>query len=317
MTRNIELDILKGLLIIFVVIGHTDIVIPYRFNMPAFFLISGYLTKNYSFSMNKVFKFFVPYLCYSILFYLIFTPEPLLKNIIRTLYGGRLNTLVYSYPYWFINAFAIVNIIFGIFFDKSLKIGKVLNVNYTTIIFLFSYILIHTHLFRILPYPLPMSIDCALGGYVFYYLGFKLKKVDLINNRKYLTILIIPFAFIILNRFLDLNYRFNMKAMSYHSIWLDLLIPCSFVYLLYIISVLLKKISYISNLLVKVGSSSMTIFYIHAAILYILKNEITTVMNVAITIVIGVVVHKLLTRFEFSRFLFLGQIKKRINPIRI
>ena len=81
--RNIELDILRGLLIIFVVIGHTNIKIPYLdvfwFHMPAFFLISGYLTKQWSFSKSKLIKFFVPYLCYSIVFYLIFSPKPLLK----------------------------------------------------------------------------------------------------------------------------------------------------------------------------------------------------------------------------------------------
>ena len=50
MGRNIELDILKGIMIIFVVIGHTSIKIPffdiYWFHMPAFFLISGYLAKK-------------------------------------------------------------------------------------------------------------------------------------------------------------------------------------------------------------------------------------------------------------------------------
>ena len=50
MERNIELDILKGIMMIFVVIGHTNITIPYFdvywFHMPAFFLISGYLAKK-------------------------------------------------------------------------------------------------------------------------------------------------------------------------------------------------------------------------------------------------------------------------------
>ena len=141
MKRNIELDILKGLLIIFVVIGHTDVVIPYRFNMPAFFLISGYLTKKWSFGKSKLVKFFVPYLCYSIVFYLIFSPEPLHKNLVRTLYGGRLNTLPYSYPYWFINAFALVNLGFGAIVGKSVKLGKEIAIDYTTILFFISYII--------------------------------------------------------------------------------------------------------------------------------------------------------------------------------
>lgn len=49
--RKPEFDILKGILIIFVVIGHSSIHIPYInffwFHMPAFFMITGYLTKKW------------------------------------------------------------------------------------------------------------------------------------------------------------------------------------------------------------------------------------------------------------------------------
>ena len=51
MVRKVEFDILKGILIIFVVIGHTNLKIPYFdifwFHMPAFFMVSGYLTKKW------------------------------------------------------------------------------------------------------------------------------------------------------------------------------------------------------------------------------------------------------------------------------
>lgn len=305
MHRNIELDIFKGLLIIFVVIGHTDIVIPYRFNMPAFFLISGYLTNKWSFSKSKLVKFFVPYLCYSIVFYLIFLPEPLLKNLIRTLYGGRLNTLIYSYPYWFINAFALVNLGFGTIVGKSLKLGEKITIDYATILFLISYVLIHTPLFSILPYPLPLSMDCAFGAYIFYYIGYKLKSVDIMNIKKYWIILIISILFICCNDYLDWNY--NMKDMTYNSLWLDMLVPCSFIYLLYVFSLLLKKVCYVSDALVYIGSSSMTIFYTHAAILFLFKNEVTTWLNVFFAIIIGLFIHYLFGRNKYTSLLFLGR----------
>jgi fucose 4-O-acetylase-like acetyltransferase len=311
MKRNIEIDILKGLLIIFVVIGHTDIKIPYLdvfwFHMPAFFLISGYLTKQWSFSKSKLIKFFVPYLCYSVVFYLLFSPEPLYKNIVRTLYGGRLNTLAYSYPYWFINAFALVNLGFGTILSKSLKLSKEITIDYATILFLISYILIHTPLFSIFPYPLPMSMDCAFGAYIYYYTGYKLKSVDIMNIKKFWIILILPALFIYLNNYLDWNYKINMKDITYNSLLLDMLVPCSFIYLLYIFSLLLKKVCYVSNTLVYIGSSSMTIFYTHAAILFLFKNEVPIGLNILFTIMIGLIIHNLFGRNKYTSIVFLGR----------
>ena len=49
-TRKKEIDILKGIMIIFVVIGHISNNIPlmdvFWFHMPAFFIISGLLFSN-------------------------------------------------------------------------------------------------------------------------------------------------------------------------------------------------------------------------------------------------------------------------------
>lgn len=118
--RRIEFDILKGLMIICVVIGHTDATLPYInvfwFHMPAFFLISGYLTTDWRLDKKswkkKIKKFVIPYITYSILLYIIFQPEPIIKNIARTLYAGRYNITMYSYPFWFINSLLIVNVIY-------------------------------------------------------------------------------------------------------------------------------------------------------------------------------------------------------------
>ena len=116
--RKIEFDIFKGLMIISVVIGHTDVTIPYInvfwFHMPAFFLVSGYLTADWRLDKNswkkKIKKFVIPYITYSILLYIIFQPEPIIKNIARTIYAGRYNITMYSYPFWFINSLLVVNV---------------------------------------------------------------------------------------------------------------------------------------------------------------------------------------------------------------
>lgn len=127
-----HIDILKGLLIILVVIGHIG-GIPtlhkyiYWFHMPCFFMISGYLfqakkKKTKNIIITKIQNYTIPYLFWSIFFYLIFIPEPIPKNIIRVIWGGSLNSLQYSYQFWFINALCLASIIF--YFCKQSKIGS-------------------------------------------------------------------------------------------------------------------------------------------------------------------------------------------------
>lgn len=129
--RKIEFDILKGILIITVVLGHTSAEIPYVnvfwFHMPAFFMITGYLTrkwlkpgelviaiKNKDISiLKKIGKYLLPYFSYSIVLFLIFRPESILKNIVRVIYAGANNTTAYSYPFWYINALFIGTLIMG------------------------------------------------------------------------------------------------------------------------------------------------------------------------------------------------------------
>lgn len=115
--RKIEFDILKGILIITVVLGHTSAKIPYIdvfwFHMPAFFMITGYLTRKWLepkdlviavknkdiFIIRKLGKYVLPYLSYSIVFFFIFRPESILRNLVRVIYAGANNTTVYSYPF--------------------------------------------------------------------------------------------------------------------------------------------------------------------------------------------------------------------------
>ena len=64
------LDIAKGILIIFVVLGHSDFEnrnIIFWFHMPAFFIISGMLYKGKINFKKLLLTCFVPYILYSII----------------------------------------------------------------------------------------------------------------------------------------------------------------------------------------------------------------------------------------------------------
>ena len=104
--RLIHIDIAKGILIIFVIMGHTDfgesLNIMHKlilwFHMPAFFIISGLFFENSNQSLtNNLYKkyvqrYVVPYFSWCILGYFIFPFEPIYKNIVRILL-----TIIFQY----------------------------------------------------------------------------------------------------------------------------------------------------------------------------------------------------------------------------
>ena len=91
---------MKGILIVLVVIGHTSITIPYFnpywFHMPAFFMITGYLTYKWPTFENreqlkkKSAQLLIPYLSYSILFYILLGDIPIWKYALKVIGGGNI-----------------------------------------------------------------------------------------------------------------------------------------------------------------------------------------------------------------------------------
>lgn len=305
--RKIEFDIFKGLMIISVVIGHTDATIPYInvfwFHMPAFFLVSGYLTADWRLDKNswkkKIKKFVIPYITYSILLYIIFQPEPIIKNIARTIYAGRYNITVYSYPFWFINSLLVVNVAYCLmnkFLDNRLltlvKWGGV-NLYYSDIICVACYLLIHTSVFHLLPIPLPWGIDAAIGAFVFFYIGDKW-NISISNQRWVWWSILFIIIFIAINHCCNWEYKINMKAMTYNHIILDLLVPTAFIFIFLQISKMLEHVPFISSALAYTGKCSMTIYFLHAALLYVMKSHVPIFMNISITISLGVFIHYIL-----------------------
>lgn len=322
MNRKIEFDILKGFLIIFVVIGHIGANIGfdvYWFHMPAFFMISGYLTqrfislhdiqllfiniknhekRNTKEIFNKFRKFIIPFFAYCFIFYLIYRPEGVLKNIARVLYAGGYNITIYSFPYWFINA-----LMMGLLFYGTIRTYK-----YKIILLLATYVIIHTQLFHLFPIPLPWGIDEGFGALIFIALGDYLKRINL-SDRKLYFIILIPLAFIIMNHFHILTYKLDMKSMEFNNYILDIIIPVSFTYLFFLISKGIAKIPYIKNLFSYIGLSCMTIYYTHAALLWSyrelgIKNHFLLTLFIVLT---GICLHLIFKYNKITSYLFLAK----------
>lgn len=123
--RKIEFDIMKGILIILVVIGHTSLFSPFFirvifwFHMPAFFMINGYLTSNWvslqdsKKLIQKILKYVVPYFTYCILLYILMGDDPVWKFLLLMLLAGRLNVTSFTYPFGFICSLLVATICYG------------------------------------------------------------------------------------------------------------------------------------------------------------------------------------------------------------
>lgn len=318
MDRKIEFDILKGILIIFVVTGHLGCNVGFDvfwFHMPAFFMITGYLTsrflsykdvlnvcssiknRRWDGSCSKFNKFIVPYFSYCILFYIIFHTENILKNIVRVLYAGWNNITIYSYQFWYINA-----LMFGLIYYGSIKDKK-----WGYIPLIFVYLLIHTDIFKLLPFPLPWGMDEAFGAVIFIALGNYMKKIDL-YDKKVIPIALIPVAIVLLTKMYEFKYELNMKSMTYDNLLLDIIIPMSFTLLFLYISKAISHILVLKDFLSKLGESCMTIYFTHVAFILLYKSlGMTNLYVMTIIIVIsGLMLHQIFKINRYTSFLFLG-----------
>lgn len=322
MERKIEFDILKGILIIFVVTGHIGVNVGfdvYWFHMPAFFMISGYLTQKFislndikslmitirnhekeptKNTFNKFKKFIIPYFTYCIIFFLIYRPENILKNIARVLYAGGYNVTIYSFPYWFINA-----LMMGLLFYGTIRKYK-----YKILFLLAIYTIIHTPIFHLLPIPLPWGVDEGFGALIFIALGDYIKKFNLSDKRLY-CIILLPIVFILMEHGHILTYKLDMKSMWFNNYLLDIIIPVSFTYLFFLISKGIAKIPYIKNLFLQLGLCCMTIYYTHAAFLWSyrelgIRNHLILTILIALT---GICLHYIFRSNKKLSYLFLGK----------
>ena len=104
--RIAECDIIRGILIVFVVIGHSgegvlhDII--FLFHMPLFFLLSGFLlegdrAKEKEYLTYKAKRLLIPYVGYLLVDFLLVRRDYSMNSLIHAFYGGRACSGVYWY----------------------------------------------------------------------------------------------------------------------------------------------------------------------------------------------------------------------------
>lgn len=122
--RNISIDMVRGILIVCVVMGHyrSDSLhdILYMFHMPLFFIISGFLLNKDKllvdgYLRNKAETLLIPYAIYIFLHFLLVKREYSLKGIVKVLWGGRL----FNGTYWYITCFLFTLFLLALLLKKE------------------------------------------------------------------------------------------------------------------------------------------------------------------------------------------------------
>lgn len=122
--RNRNVDIIKGILIILVVVAHykQDSIhgFIFLFHMPVFFIISGMLLNrnqvtSQGYVVRKLNSLMTPYITYILLDFLIVRQDFSIKAFMRMVYGGRVLTGVY----WYITCFLFAIFILSYLLKKN------------------------------------------------------------------------------------------------------------------------------------------------------------------------------------------------------
>lgn len=177
--RNELFDIEKGILIVFVVLGHlidSDSKLHqviFSFHMPVFFMLTGMLSHwdvdKKDFIRKRTLSYVIPYFSWCVLLFIFFWIENPLKYIIRIIYGGAMNSTAYTYPFWFINCLFMSSIIFKLCFCR---------VRWLFIALCGWLIIWYMFLTNVDIPPLPWSLEVVPFVLLYFYLGIISKKLE-------------------------------------------------------------------------------------------------------------------------------------------
>lgn len=292
MERDKSIDVLKGIGIIFVIMGHIQKYIPknlllyiYSFHMPLFFYVSGFLykekyeqmnTKEYIIKRAKqlVYPYFTLYVI-NLLWLIIkdHSISSIAKYLISFGYSNYIFDSNYVGAVWFLLCLFVVEIIYFILKKKNSKIF----LNSSLILFLTFGIAI-SQLIKYKYFRLPFWTDIALFGIIFYHIGVitkRVKKKINLTNKKRIILLI---SFIILNIIcIILNYKYcnsdkfkgrtDMLYLYFGNYIYFFLGAVSGIYTWHIVASLIKE----NKILEMYGKNTLLIMGIHIIIYQIIE----------------------------------------------
>ena len=313
--RNTTIDIMKGITILLVILGHFDSIPDIKhwilsFHMPLFFIIAGYFHKpqfNYNTFKKDINRLVIPYvftmgilLVYSFSINILYryTPDVFLLTLGGAIFPNETN-FANSVPVWFLLALFWCRQFFNLF--HCIKISS-----YNWIIAASVGILcIYTK--QALPFEFPFSITEGVCALPFFVIGYIYNKYDKnVCGAKFWSIIFI-ILWIAFYRYCSVS----MIDASYNIFPLALVCACGGTIGVYYLSDMIKRLPYISCYLEWAGVNSLVILCVHTieryvAIPYDRLIEMTNVwvvwgMKIVICSVFTIICYKFaITRYVFN-----------------
>jgi|SRR5690625_100818 len=326
-----EIDIVRGLTIFLVVLGHSGFnsssgILPDMlrdFRMPLFFIVSGYLfsTSKYLNDGNKLIndKFrslIIPYISFavvgSIIWYFSLIHNDKSINLFEPLIRIWEGKAIKNPPIWFLLVLFFSFIIFKIILSLTKK--------HSFFIQLVSFVLIgYLGYFISKLTKLPMSFDIALVAVFFMFIGLKLKEKKILFNHKSMIFLsfISIFLFFISSYFNipgDMNNRIYGSLLLFYTAGIS-----GSILTLFLTKYILSRSNVIYYLFSYLGRESIIILGFHFSIgIYLIryfeKSQdfslsyiSTTIISISLSLGLGVIIN----RIPLLKFLFKGIPLKR------
>ncbi len=324
-SRDLQLDIAKGIAIYSVVLGHLDTglkgQIIYLFHMPFFFIVSGYFhqidPQEGRHLRKKAISLLVPYFVYLLILKLpsigafynqliqqlsVEAIVSFAKYIVWLILGG--DTLEGTVGvFWFVTCLFITQQVFNFVALRVQNTRKILAV--ATALYGLSFLdqISPIHL------GLPWAANVACCAFLFYAIGSIYGDYIFKDNNRLLILSAIGISvFSILLVASGVELSFNMKRAYYGLFILSPLTAFSLTKLLAFSAGLLAMNTLIASLLALVGKASITILFFHRVVEPHLTGGFPggSIMAAIVSTAICCILHQILTVSPVSRALFLG-----------
>lgn len=328
--RNDLIDIIKGIGIFLVVLGHQNTTLTqeiYSFHMPLFFFMSGIFHKNYSsyieFIKRKIKTLMVPYFIFAISLFLFWffisrnfgesnkIKVSILENFMGIFIGAEIKNISqigWGATLWFLPCLFLVSNIY--YFLNKLSIKKIIGINFILIIIAYFLLKLNIKYLNI------WHFLTALFSVPFYSVG-KILKDEIISEKVFNSeiIFILFFINIIVSKFngkIDINMNiYNNLIMFYISAFSGIL------FLIFAI----KKIKLKNKVIDFLGKNTLIIFAYHLRVniiitillTYILKLNLSDNLIIGIVLSIFQIILCLPLVYIFNRYLpfLMGKIKEQ------
>ncbi|MDE5791683.1 MAG: acyltransferase family protein [Muribaculaceae bacterium] len=314
--RKVELEILKGIGIILVVIGHNvnDQTFIFCFHMPLFFLISGFLfspkTPN-RYLKRSFLRLLIPYVCF---LFIVSLPDIIiiiskgdyseLKSLIlRDAIGGEILKGAYA-VFWYVTVLWMSTNLFNLLLSLHLKsywLPILIGIAYLTCL---------------IPHSLPWNIQVVPMATSYIWIGYILKsQVNIIkklyNSNKILYTLIAVIVLTLLyfcRKDLTLDMKYNNMGVPLLSLISSVVASLSVA----ILSLFFTRWNIITKILVYVGGASMVVMYLHMPIKHYITPRLSygnlEVLNIVLGIGISLFAYELFKANRFGKRYFLGEV---------